>query len=128
MTSTRIRLRIGTRKAHVFSRLAIRATAVANSADEAQPLGVAKHIAMTEPALAVSSDGESSDGESSDGAGHSCSKASLREIEGASSPRPAGSRLELTKMGAELTDDEVSELVRVVQEAGGGMMTLGSCE
>ena len=33
----------------------------------------------------------------------------------------AGLLLELTNMGAELTDDEVSDLVRVIREAGGGV-------
>ena len=54
-----------------------------------------------------------------------CRDASRQEIEGVSMAfgngfiTEAGLRLELTNVGAELTDDEVSDLVRVVREAGG---------
>ena len=75
---------------------------------------------MTKSALSGSPDGESYDE-----AGHSRSRA---EIEGAfitcgnGFTTEARLRLELANMGAELADDEVSDLVRVIRESG------GSCE
>ena len=82
-------------------------------------LGFLTYFATIKSVLA-----ESLDGESSDEAGHCCSSA---EIEGAFIAfcngfiTEAGLSVELTNMGAELTDDEVSHLVRVIREAGGGI-------
>ena len=69
--------------------------------------GIAKHSAMTESTLAVSSDGQSSDEVDVS------REASRQEIEGAFMASgngfitETGLRLEVTNMGAELMDDEV---------------------
>ena len=60
-------------------------------------------------------------------AGHSCFRASRQETDmafmacGNGFIIEAGWRLELTNMGAALTDDEVSDMVRVIREAGGAV-------